>query len=141
MNRKSKQAITVKVNIEAPIEKVWKCWTTPEDIIQWNFASDDWCSPRAENNLIVGGEFNYRMEAKDGSFGFDFVGKYSAIIKNKQIDYVLGDNRKVQIIFSAKTNKTEIIETFEAEETNPTEMQQFGWQAILINFKKHVESK
>ena len=132
--------ITVQTLINAPIEKVWKCFTSPEHITQWNFAADTWHSPKAENDLRVGGKFNYRMEAKDGSFGFDFWGTYSAIVLNQRINYTMGDDRKAEITFVAKGNQTEVIETFEAETENPVELQQGGWQAILNNFKKHVET-
>ena len=132
--------ITVQTLINAPIEKVWKCFTSPEHITQWNFAADTWHSPKAENDLRVGGKFNYRMEAKDGSFGFDFWGTYSAIVLNQRINYTMGDDRKAEITFVAKGNQTEVIETFEAETENPVELQQGGWQAILNNFKKHAET-
>ena len=135
-----KTSISVHAKIEAPIDKVWKLWITPEDIIKWNHASDDWHSPRAENDLRVGGSFSYRMEAKDGSLGFDFYGVYDKVIIYKLIDYTLGDGRKVNIVFSILNNHTEVIETFEAEATNSIELQRGGWQAILNNFKKYVES-
>ncbi|HNW97885.1 MAG TPA: SRPBCC family protein [Bacteroidales bacterium] len=132
--------ITVETIINAPIEKVWDFWSLPEHIIKWNFASNDWHTPKATNKLHNGGKFNYRMEAKDGSFGFDFWGTYNKIITHKLISYTLGDGRKVEITFTAKGNNTEVIETFEAESTNPAEMQKVGWQAILDNFKKYVEA-
>ncbi len=133
--------ITVDALIDAPIEKVWDYWTKPEHITQWNFASDEWHSPKAENDLRVGGKFSSRMEAKDGSFGFDFGGVYDAVEDKKHIAYTLGDNRKVSVDFSTEGDKTKLVENFEAEGTNPVEMQKGGWQAILNNFKKHVEKE
>jgi len=141
METSGKTTITVQTKINVPIELVWKCWTTPEDIIKWNNASDDWHTPRAENDLQAGGHFNYRMEAKDGSMGFDFYGVYEKVKINEHIEYTAGDGRKVKIVFSPLGNNTEIIETFEAESINPIDLQRGGWQAILDNFKKYVESK
>ena len=133
-----KKKITVETTVNAPIEKVWECWTKPEHITQWNFASDDWQCPKAENDLRTGGNFSARMEAKDGSFGFDFGGTYDKVEENKIINFTMGD-RKVWITFTPEGDKTKIVETFEAESQNPIEMQQNGWQAILNNFKKHAE--
>ena len=132
--------ITVSVNVESPVSKVWKYWTSPEHIVQWNNASDDWHTPRAENDLRAGGKFLYRMEAKDGSMGFDFSGEYDEIVEFKLIRYTLADRRKVTIEFSGTGNVTQIVETFEAETENSAELQQYGWQCILDNFKKHAES-
>jgi uncharacterized protein YndB with AHSA1/START domain len=119
---------------------VWKFWTTPADIVKWNNASEDWHTPHAENDLRVGGKFNYRMEAKDGSMGFDFWGIYDKIVINQLIEYTTGDDRKVKIVFTNLDHKTEVVETFESESENSVEMQHDGWQAILDNFKKHAES-
>ncbi len=135
-----KITITVAVTINAPIEKVWDSWTAPEHIIQWNNASDDWHTPSATNDLRVGGAFLSRMEAKDGSFGFDFGGIYDAIKTNELIAYTIGDGRKVNISFTRNGNTTTITETFEAETTHSIEMQQSGWQSILESFKKYTES-
>ncbi len=132
--------ITVSVDVESPVSKVWKYWTSPEHIMQWNNASDDWHTPRAENDLRAGGKFLYRMEAKDGSMGFDFSGEYDEIVEFKMIRYTLADSRKVTIEFSGTGNVTQIVETFEAETENSAELQQYGWQCILDNFKKHAES-
>ena len=132
--------ITVSVDVESPVSKVWKYWTSPEHIMQWNNASDDWHTPRAENDLRAGGKFLYRMEAKDGSMGFDFSGEYDEIVEFKLIRYTLADSRKVTIEFSGTGNVTQIVETFEAETENSAELQQYGWQCILDNFKKHAES-
>lgn len=140
MTTASKTTITVESSIQAPIEKVWAYWTEPKHIRQWNNASDDWHTPYAENDLRVGGKFVSRMEAKDGSIGFDFGGIYNVIRINEYIEYTLGDNRKVKINFSSRGNESKIIETFDIENENPPEMQQAGWQAILNNFKKYTEA-
>ena len=136
----TKQSITIKSNINAPVEKVWKMWNTPSDIMQWNAASDDWHTPRAESDLRPGGNFSARMEAKDGSFGFDFGGTYDEVIPNSKLAYTLGDGRKVDVTFEGNGQQTKVIETFEAESENSIEMQRDGWQAILDNFKKYTES-
>ena len=132
--------ITVTTTVLAPAEKVWKLWTTPEHIIKWNNASDDWHTTHAENDLRIGGKFLSRMEAKDGSFGFDFIGIYDLVKENKLIEYTMGDGRKVIIVFTGIGNTTNIVETFEAENENSIEMQRSGWQAILDNFKKYAEA-
>lgn len=139
MNTNKKTEITVSVIVNAPLQKVWQFWTLPEHIKQWNFASDDWHTPKAENDLQVGGKFLSRMEAKDGSFGFDFLGVYDEIKENKLITYTMVDGRKAKIIFINEGNATKVIETFEAENENSIELQQGGWQAILNNFKKYSE--
>jgi uncharacterized protein YndB with AHSA1/START domain len=139
MESKKHTVITVQTIIKAPLDLLWKFWTTPKDIVRWNNASDDWHTTRAENDLRVGGSFNYRMEAKDGSIGFDFEGVYDKVIINKQIEYTIGDGRKVKIVFNALDNKTEIKETFEAENVHSIEIQHDGWQSILDNFKNYVE--
>jgi uncharacterized protein YndB with AHSA1/START domain len=132
--------ITIETTVQAPVERVWETWTEPQHITQWNNASDDWHVPIAENDLRVEGKFLTRMEAKDGSFGFDFSGVYDEVKTNELISYTLGDGRKVSIAFISQGNETKIIETFEAEKTNPIEMQKAGWQAILDNYKKYTES-
>jgi uncharacterized protein YndB with AHSA1/START domain len=131
--------ITVQVTINSTIETVWKCWNDPVDIVKWYNASPDWHTPKATNDLSVVGKFNYRMEAKDRSMGFDFEGIYDLVEHHKQIEYTLGDERKVKISFS-DNNNVEIIETFDAEGINSIELQQNGWQAILDNFKNFVET-
>ncbi|HLK27463.1 MAG TPA: SRPBCC family protein [Puia sp.] len=136
----TKTKITVEAVVNAPVEKVWRYWTEPAHIIKWCNASDDWHAPRAENDVKAGGKFLTRMEAKDGSFGFDFGGVYDAVTKTEYIEYTMGDGRKVQIGFSSEGNSTNVVETFEAENQNPVEMQKAGWQAILNNFKKYVEA-
>lgn len=135
-----KTSITVEVIVNAPIDKVWKCWTTPAHIIKWNNASPDWHTPHAENDLRVGGKFTSRMEAKDGSVGFDFTGIYNKVNLNSLIEYAMEDGRKVKVVFSKEGDKTKVIETFDPENINPIEMQRGGWQAILDNFKKYTES-
>lgn len=140
METMEKTVITVENTIQAPVEKVWEYWTKPEHITKWNHASDDWHSPFAQNDLRVGGSFSARMEAKDGSFGFDFGGVYDAVTKNEYIEYTLGDNRKVKVKFTAQGNSTKVVESFEAESTHSIEMQKGGWQAILDNFKKYTEA-
>jgi uncharacterized protein YndB with AHSA1/START domain len=133
--------ITVSATIQAPVEKVWKFWADPDHITQWNNASDDWHTPHATNDLRTGGKFRSRMEAKDGSMGFDFEGVYSEVIPNKRIAYAMSDGREVVVTFTTKGNETTVEETFDAEATNSIELQRDGWQAILNNFKKYVESK
>lgn len=139
MEPMEKTKVTVQTSINASIEKVWKCWTSADDIINWYFASEDWHTPRAENNLIIGGKFNYRMEAKDGSFGFDLEGVFNKITTNKLIEYILADDRKVSIEFDSSENVTMVTETFETENENPIELQRGGWQAILDHFKIYVK--
>lgn len=140
MTTSPKKKITVETSVKAPIEKVWNVWTTPEHIMQWNNASPDWHTPKAENDLRKGGKFVSRMEAKDGSFGFEFWGIYDEVDHLALISYTMGDGRKAEVSFSAEGNQTKITETFEAESENPIEMQKAGWQAILDNFKKYAES-
>ena len=132
--------INVQASINATIEKVWQYWTAPEHITQWYYASEDWHTPRAENDLQNGGKFSTRMEAKDGSFGFDFGGVYDEVKINELISYTLGDDRKVSVTFLENGNETIVTQTFEAENQNPVDMQEAGWQAILDNFKKHTET-
>jgi len=133
--------ITVETEIQAPIEKVWDCWTKPEHITHWNFASEDWCCPSATNDLKPGGEFVWRMEAKDESMGFDFAGTYEQIERGKSLSYKISDGRKVKVSFATEGDSIKLTESFEAEGTNSPELQRTGWQAILENFKKYVESK
>lgn len=140
METANKTAITVQSTINAPVEKVWEYWNNPEHITKWCAASDDWHTPRSENDIRTGGKFSSRMEAKDGSFGFDFGGVYDAVTENSLIEYTIGDGRKVKIDFIPDGDSTKVIETFEAESANPEEMQRAGWQAILDNFKKYTEA-
>jgi uncharacterized protein YndB with AHSA1/START domain len=140
MKTMEKTIITVENTINAPLEKVWEYWTKPEHITKWNNASDDWHSPHAENDLREGGRFLARMEAKDGSIGFDFGGVYDVVRKHEYIEYTLGDGRKVDVTFSGEGRSTKVVEKFEAESMNAIDMQKTGWQAILDNFKKYVEA-
>lgn len=140
METQNKTKITVAANINQPIEKIWEFWNNPEHIKEWAKASDDWHVPYADNDLQVNGNFKTTMAAKDGSFSFDFGGIYTKVDEHKQIEYTMGDGRKVQITFSATENGVVVTETFEAEDTNPIEMQEGGWQAILNNFKKYTEA-
>lgn len=133
-------AITVRTTINAPVQKVWEYWTSPEHITRWNFASNDWHTPKAENDLRAGGKFLSRMEARDGSMCFDFSGKYSKIEQHKLIEYILDDDRKVQVRFEQDVNITTVTEIFEVEQENSVELQEKGWQAILNNFKKYAEA-
>lgn len=137
-----KPSITVTTTIKAPIDKVWACWTEPEHIVHWNSASEDWHSPSASNDLQAGGSFSYRMEAKDGSVGFDFGGVYEQVDRHAYISYAMSDGRRVRIEFSSDdTHTTTITETFETEDVHPLDMQEAGWQAILDNFKRYTESQ
>jgi uncharacterized protein YndB with AHSA1/START domain len=133
--------ITVQSTIQADTQKVWDFYTQPEHIIGWNFASDDWHCPRATNDLRVGGKFSARMEAKDGSYGFDFNTQYDEVEVHEKIAYTMEDGRKAAITFSGENGATLVTVTFDAENQNDLEMQRSGWQAILDNFKKYVELK
>ena len=134
-----KEGITVQTLVLAPIEKVWECWNKPEYIC-WAFASNDWEAPAAENDLHLGGRFKTVMTAKDKSTGFDFTGTYTAVKENELIKYDIDDGRHVKVEFENTPNGVKVSETFEPENENPLEMQRSGWQAILYNFKKYVES-
>lgn len=140
MESKEKTKITVQTIVNAPIERVWKLWTDPEHIMQWNNASPDWHTPKASNDLKVGGKFSFYMAAKDGSFGFDFNGIYDEVKNHELLSYTIEGGRKVSITFNAQGSTTEVIEIFEAEDVNSIELQQGGWQAILNNFKAYTES-
>ncbi|MBL8517502.1 MAG: SRPBCC family protein [Betaproteobacteria bacterium] len=133
--------ITVETTIAAPMAQIWAAWTTPADILQWNAASDDWHTTRANIDLRVGGGFNSRMEAKDGSFGFDFAGTYTAVEPGKLIVYRMDDDREVTVEFIAAADGVTVRETFDAEPTHSLEQQREGWQAILNNFARHVVAK
>lgn len=135
-----KDTITIETYVRAPIEKVWHDFTDPEAIKVWNAASDDWHTVRAANDLKEGGVFSSRMEAKDGSAGFDFSGTYTSVIPHERIAYVMEDGRNVDLSFAQESDGVRVIETFEPEAENAPEVQRAGWQAILDNFKKYVES-
>lgn len=141
METKNATTITVATTIAAPIENVWKLWTEPEHIKKWNNASDDWHTPKAQNDLRKGGKFLIRMESKDGKMGFDFSGVYDNVKTNELISYTLDDGRKVKITFTSVGNNTKVEEAFEAESENSIDMQESGWQSILNNFKKYAELK
>lgn len=136
----AKQKITVEVTVNKPVDKVWKIWTTPADIMKWNNASDDWHTPKAENDLRVGGKFLSRMEAKDSSFGFDFIGTYTSVKTNEEIAYTMEDGRTCVTNFTSAGSSTKIVTVFEAETENSIELQKGGWQAIANNFKKYAEA-
>ena len=132
--------ITVETAVKAPIAKVWDAWNNPDDIKQWNAAQDDWHTTESEVDLREGGKFSARMEAKDGSMGFDFEGIYSRVLPKKRIEFLMTDGRKVQVEFVERNGEVLVKETFDAESENPPEMQRQGWQAILDNFARHVEA-
>ena len=132
--------ISVNSTVTAPIDEVWSAYTTPDDIMQWNAASDDWHTTTASVDLRIGGTFSSRMEAKDGSMGFDFAGTYTNIIENKLIEYSFGD-RTAKVEFAESANGVKVTVTFDAETSHTEEQQREGWQAILNNFKRHVEKK
>ena len=126
----------VQVTVNAPVEKVWEYWTSPTHIKNWNSASEDWHTPHATNDLREGGSFTARMEAKDGSMGFDFGGVYHAVDTHKRIAYAMSDGRKVDVLFESDGAQTVVTEALDAAPTNPEEFQPQGWQAILDNFRK-----
>ena len=132
--------IIIETTVKAPIDKVWRAYTSPEDIIQWNAASDDWHTTSSSVELRVGGTFSSRMEAKDGSFGFDFAGTYTKIVPNELIEYVF-DNRSASVEFMQTNNGVKVRITFVAETEHTIEQQEEGWQAKLNKFAKHVEAK
>jgi uncharacterized protein YndB with AHSA1/START domain len=140
MTTTEKTSITVEATVNATAEKVWNFFNAPKHIIKWGSPSPDWHTTKAENDLRTGGSFVYRMEAKDGSFGFDFGGVYDVVKTNQEIAYTMADGRKVQITFATEGNATKVTETFDAENQNPIEMQRMGWQAILDNFKSYTET-
>lgn len=135
-----KTNVTIETTVNAPVDKVWEMWNKPEHITKWCAANDDWHAPRAENDVRDGGKFSTRMEAKDGSFGFDFGGVYDKVISNELLEYTMGDGRKVSVGFTSEGGKTRVVETFETETENSVDMQRAGWQAILDNFRKYTES-
>ncbi|MCY3834127.1 MAG: SRPBCC family protein [Chloroflexi bacterium] len=136
--------MTQRISIEAVVNRtrgdVWKLFNEPDHITKWNFASDDWCCPRAENDLRAGGRLCSRMEAKDGSFGFDFEAIYDEVVHEAKIAYTMTDGRQAETSFADLGGKTRVSTTFDPEKENPADMQKMGWQAILDNFKKYAES-
>lgn len=133
--------ITIEALISANPRKVWECWTQPEHITRWDFAIDTWHCPKATNDLKVGGKYSARMEAKDGSFGFDFEAVYEEVMQEKKITYTMTDGRQATTLFEGRDGKTKVTTTFDAEQQNSVEMQKNGWQAILNNFKAYVEAR
>src|SRR5918999_211677 len=133
--------ITVETAVKAGIETAWDVWNNPEDIKQWNAASEDWHTTQSTVDLREGGRFSARMEAKDGSEGFDFEGTYTRIVPRKLIEYRMSDGREVMVEFDERPGAVLVRETFDAETENPPELQRTGWQAILDNFRRHVEAK
>ncbi len=134
--------ITVESTIAAPVSRVWSAWNTPADVIKWNAASDDWHTTASDIDLREGGRFSARMEAKDGSFGFDFGGTYTQVTPEEQLEYALDDGRSVSIAFIDNGDGTVTVrEAFDPEGTHTREQQREGWQAILDNFKRHVEGE
>jgi len=131
--------ITISAFVNASAQTAWNCYTQPEHIVNWNFATDDWQCPSASNDLRPGGIYAARMEAKDGSCGFDFEATYTAVEPNKSLTYVIADGREVTTTFEEQNGMTSVTTVFEAEKVNPAQMQQAGWQAILDNFKKYCE--
>ena len=131
--------INIEATVNADKSKVWDYYTKPEHMTKWNFADDSWHCPSASNDLKPGGKYVARMEAKDGSFGFDFGATYDEVIEQKKIAYTIGDGRKVTVLFESHGDNTTVKTSFEAEGTNPVDMQKNGWQAILNNFKKYTE--
>lgn len=132
--------ISIEAIINSQISKVWKYWTEPDHITKWNFADPSWQCPSAENDLRVGGQYKARMEAKDGSFGFDFIAIYNEVVDHKHFSYTMEDGRKSTTTFEDLGEQTKVTTTFDAEEENPVEMQKNGWQAILNNFKSYSEA-
>jgi uncharacterized protein YndB with AHSA1/START domain len=132
--------ITVEAQISAPVEKTWNIWTDPSHIVGWNSPSPEWHTPKAEHDLKPGGTFTYRMEARDGSMGFDFGGVFDVVTPNKYLEYTIGDGRKVWIDFKSENGKTHLVQKFEAESVNSIEQQRQGWQGILNSFKEYAET-
>ena len=132
--------ITVEITVNKDLDFVWNSWTQPDHILKWNHASDDWHTVRALNELKVGGKFFYRMEAKDGSFGFDFESNYELVNEKQELTYIMSDGRRATTIFQKNEIETKVTTTFDPENENPIELQKAGWQAILNNFKKYAES-
>ena len=133
--------ITVTALVNMPLARVWKCWTEPAHIMQWNAASDDWHCPKATNDPRTGGKFSSTMAARDGSFNFDFEGVYDDVQPHKRIAYTMPDGRTCEVLFTEKDGGTLVTEAFDAETQNPVEMQRGGWQAILDRFKAHAEAQ
>ena len=137
----STEQITISASVDAPLERVWSSYTEPQHITGWNIASDDWCCPSAENDLRIGGTYNARMEAKDGSFGFDFEAVYDEVDDRKSLGMRLSDGRQVRTTFEETDGVVQVTTVFDSDSENPIDMQRDGWQAILDNFKWYAESR
>lgn len=135
------EKMTVEIRADKPVSDAWRVFTDPSFIVKWNFASADWRCPRAENDPVTGGSFNYRMESADGKFGFNFEGKYTKIGFEREIEYVMPDDRTVRVEFIRSGAGVIVRETFDAETENSVELQRSGWQAILDNYKSVLESE
>lgn len=133
--------ITIESIVKSDLDTVWQTWNTPEDIKQWNTASEDWHTTESSVDLVEGGKFSSRMEAKDGSMGFDFWGTYTKIVEKELIESTMGDGRSLSVRFEAVEDGVKVTEVFEAETENDPEMQKQGWQSILNNFTVYVESR
>ncbi len=131
--------ITIQAVVAADRQKVWNCYTQPEHITKWNFATDTWHCPAASNDMRVGGKYLARMEAKDGSFAFDFEAVYNEIVDGEKFTYTMPDNREIQVSFEQTDDKTRVTVTFDPENENPVDLQRSGWQSILDNFRKYAE--
>lgn len=140
METSTKTTISIEAIINAPVEKVWQNWTSTSAITKWNSASPEWYTPQANHDLQPGGRFTYRMEARDGSFGFDFGGVFDVVKPNEYLETTLDDGRKVKTTLTSKGNETHLSQIFEAEETHTIEQQRQGWQNILDSFKDYVET-
>jgi uncharacterized protein YndB with AHSA1/START domain len=132
--------VTVAVSVQASPERAWKAFTSPTSVTEWNFASTDWYCPRAQNDLREGGTFCYRMEARDGSFGFDFEGRFLELSPPARLRYSLGEDREVVVQFTQEGERTLVSQSFTPESIHSLEQQRVGWQSILENYKKHVET-
>jgi uncharacterized protein YndB with AHSA1/START domain len=140
METKARTVVNISATVNAPVTKTWDYWTNPDHMTKWNHASDDWHSPWAKSDFREGGQFSARMEAKDGSMGFEFGGVYNVIRNHEYIEFTMGDGRKVKTSFSPQGETTVVTESFEAEDLHPVDFQRMGWQAILDNFKKYTEA-
>lgn len=141
METTKNKAITIETMVNAPIEKVWACWTEPKHITKWNQASPDWHTPLAENDVREGGKFKSTMAARDGSMSFDFEGVYTHVVPQKELAYKMADGRAVKVTFSESGSSVKVVESFDPEDENPVDMQREGWQAILDSFKAHTEAQ
>jgi uncharacterized protein YndB with AHSA1/START domain len=139
-NLSDKNVVRVSVNVNVPLKLAWEIFAEPDHIVNWNFATEEWHCPSATNDLRLNGSFSWRMEARDGSMGFDYAGKYNTVAEFEHIELSLDDGRKVWITFSEHDDQVEVAETFEIEDENAAEMQKIGWQNILNNYRSYAES-